>query len=111
MDWLTTTRPAPTHEKRWQDVAQLLKAGISVITSVNLQHIEEKREKVEAITGKHVTDTVPLSFLQTADEIVVVDAPPENCMGAAADRQAQADTTSAIRVARDRVVAGRRRGR
>jgi len=77
--------PGSEHAKRWQDVAQLLKAGISVITSVNLQHIEEKREKVEAITGKHVTDTVPLSFLQTADEIVVVDAPPENCMGAAAD--------------------------
>jgi two-component system sensor histidine kinase KdpD len=77
--------PGSVHEKRWQDVAQLLKAGISVITSVNLQHIEEKREKIEAITGKHVTDTVPLSFLQTADEIVVVDAPPENCMGAATD--------------------------
>jgi two-component system sensor histidine kinase KdpD len=77
--------PGSLHSKRWQDVDQLLKAGISVITSVNLQHIEEKREKVEAITGKHVTDTVPLSFLQTADEIVVVDAPPENCMGAATD--------------------------
>jgi two-component system, OmpR family, sensor histidine kinase KdpD len=73
--------PGSDHTKRWQDVAQLLKAGISVITSLNLQHIEEKREKVEAITGKHVSDTVPLSFLQTADEIVVVDAPPENCMG------------------------------
>jgi two-component system, OmpR family, sensor histidine kinase KdpD len=77
--------PGSEHTKRWQDVAQLLKAGVSVITSVNLQHIEEKREKVEAITGKHVTDTVPLSFLQTADEIVVVDAPPENCMGAAVE--------------------------
>ena len=77
--------PGSEHQKRWQDVEQLLKAGISVITSVNLQHIEEKREKVEAITGKHVTDTVPLGFLQTADEIVVVDAPPENCMGASTD--------------------------
>ncbi len=70
--------PGLEHEKRWQDVAQLLAAGISVITSVNLQHIEEKREEVEAITGKHVTQTVPLSFLQTADEIVVVDAPAES---------------------------------
>jgi two-component system sensor histidine kinase KdpD len=68
-----------THGKRWQDVEQLLKAGISVITSVNLQHIEEKRERVEAITGKHVTETVPLSFLQKADEIVVVDAPASSC--------------------------------
>ena len=71
--------PGSPHAKRWQDVDQLLKAGISVITSVNLQHIEEKRERVEAITGKHVSETVPLSFLQTADEIVVVDAPPSVC--------------------------------
>jgi two-component system sensor histidine kinase KdpD len=72
--------PASLHAKRWQDVEQLLKNGISVITSVNLQHIEEKRELVEAITAKHVTETVPLSFLQTADEIVVVDAPAQACL-------------------------------
>jgi two-component system, OmpR family, sensor histidine kinase KdpD len=72
--------PSSIHAKRWQDVEQLLKAGISVITSVNLQHIEEKRERVEAITAKHVTETVPLSFLQTADEIVVVDAPAQTCL-------------------------------
>lgn len=86
VDGLAYDNPSgSTHEKRWQDVAQLLKAGISVITSVNLQHIEEKREQVEAITGKHVSETVPLSFLQTADEIVVVDAPPENCMSCLPD--------------------------
>jgi two-component system sensor histidine kinase KdpD len=72
--------PGSVHEKRWQDVAQLLTEGISVITSVNLQHIEEKRELVERITGKHVSETVPLSFLQTADEIVIVDAPPDTCL-------------------------------
>lgn len=70
--------PGSAHEKRWQDVADLLEAGISVITSVNLQHIEEKRADVEGITGKHVTQTVPLRFLQMADEIVVVDAPAES---------------------------------
>jgi two-component system, OmpR family, sensor histidine kinase KdpD len=72
--------PGAAHAKRWQDVEQLLDAGISVISSVNLQHIEEKREEVEAITGKHVDQTIPLSFLQTADEIVIVDAPPQSCM-------------------------------
>jgi len=72
--------PHANHEKRWQDVEQLLDAGISVITSVNLQHIEEKSQQVEAITGKHVSQTVPLSFLKTAYEIVVVDAPPDACM-------------------------------
>ncbi len=77
--------PGCVHEKRWQDVEQLLDAGISVITSVNLQHIEEKREQVESITGKHVDQTVPLSFLQTADEIAVVDAPAETCLNARGD--------------------------
>ena len=82
--------PGSVHEKRWQDVAQLLDAGISVITSVNLQHIEEKSEQVEGITHKHVNQTVPLSFLQTADEIVVVDAPPESCMSVLEDGNAAA---------------------
>ncbi len=72
--------PGAAHAKRWQDVEQLLDAGICVISSVNLQHIEEKRAEVEAITGKHVDQSIPLSFLQTADEIVIVDAPPQSCM-------------------------------
>jgi len=86
VDGLAYDNPSGSvHEKRWQDVAQLLDAGIAVITSLNLQHIEEKREQVEAITHKHVTQTVPLSFLQTADEIVVVDAPPETRMTVSED--------------------------
>ena len=72
--------PHSEHLSRWQDVEQLLEQGISVITSVNLQHIDEKRAQVEAITGKHVEQTVPISFLQTADEIVIVDAPAASCM-------------------------------
>ncbi len=61
---------------RWQDVQELLNAGIKVITSVNIQYIEELREQVEAVTGKHVTDTVPVWFIKSADEIEIVDAPP-----------------------------------
>lgn len=72
--------PGAQHAKRWQDVEHLLTVGISVISSVNLQHIEEKSAQVEAITGKHVEQTIPLSFLQMADEIVIVDAPPASCM-------------------------------
>ena len=79
--------PGSPHASRWQDVEALLDAGISVITSVNLQHIEEKSAEVESITGKHVTQTVPLSFLNTADEIVVVDAPPDACMRVEADEE------------------------
>jgi two-component system sensor histidine kinase KdpD len=72
--------PGSPRQKRWQDVQFLLDAGISVITSINLQFIEERQEQVEKITGKHVTQTVPLSFISTADEIVVVDAPADDCM-------------------------------
>jgi two-component system, OmpR family, sensor histidine kinase KdpD len=65
---------------RWEDVNELLEAGISVITSVNIQYIDDLRERVQRITGKDVTQTVPRSFLYSADEIVVVDAPPEMCI-------------------------------
>jgi len=72
--------PGSAHPKRWQDVEHLLCAGISVIATVNLQHIEERREQVERITHKHVTETVPESFLRNADEIEIVDAPPDFCL-------------------------------
>lgn len=76
--------PGRPHAHRWQDVEQLLKAGIAVITSVNLQYVEERREEVERIQGKRVNVTVPESFLQTADEIEVVDAPAAYCAPQAA---------------------------
>ena len=72
--------PGSPHSKRWQDVEHLLSAGISVIATVNVQHIEERREGVERIWGKHVTETVPESFLRNADEIEIVDAPPDFCL-------------------------------
>lgn len=61
---------------RWQDVEELLAAGISVVGSVNLQYIDDQREAVEKITGKKVTQTIPRSFLNRAEEIVIVDTPP-----------------------------------
>lgn len=63
---------------RWQDVDELLAAGISVITTINLQYIAEKQARVEAIRGKRVTDSVPEDFLLRADDIEVVDAPALN---------------------------------
>ncbi|MBI2687581.1 MAG: hypothetical protein HYX27_14820 [Acidobacteria bacterium] len=65
------------NEERWQDVEDLLAAGISVITTINLQYIREKQAQVEAIRGKRVLNSVPESFLKTADDIEIVDAPPE----------------------------------
>src|SRR3984885_653689 len=80
--------PGSAHASRWEDVNELLDAGISVITSVNIQYIDDLRERVQRVTGKIVTQTVPRSFLNSADEIVIVDAPPEMCI--AKDGQAGA---------------------
>lgn len=71
--------PGSVHAKRWQDVEDLLVAGISVVGTVNLQYIEELRDEVERITGKEVSDSIPLSFVKTADDIEVVDTTPEMC--------------------------------
>jgi two-component system sensor histidine kinase KdpD len=72
--------PGSRNASRWRDVVELLDAGIDVITSINIQYIAELRERVEAITGKSVSATVPRSFLFSADEVVVVDVPPEMCI-------------------------------
>jgi two-component system sensor histidine kinase KdpD len=69
--------PGLRNPTRWQDARDLVNAGIKVIGSINIQYVEELRQQVEDITGKHVTDTVPVSFLKSADEIEIVDAPPE----------------------------------
>jgi two-component system sensor histidine kinase KdpD len=68
--------PGSPNAHRWQDVEQLLDAGISVITSVNLQYLEKLQEEVERVTGKRASSTIPRGFLdRSSDEIVVVDAP------------------------------------
>ncbi len=69
--------PGSRHAHRWEEVEELVDNGITVLASLNLQFIEEERERVEAITGKRVTATVPKAFLYGADEIVVVDVPSE----------------------------------
>jgi two-component system sensor histidine kinase KdpD len=81
IDGLAYRNPAGSKNvERWQDVEELLNAGISVITSINLQYVQEKQALVEAIRGKAVRDSVPEAFIQTADEIELVDAPPEYCL-------------------------------
>jgi len=69
--------PGSRNAHRWQDVEELLSAGVTIVASVNLQYIEDQREAVEKLTGKRVTQTIPREFLNTADEIVIVDAPTE----------------------------------
>jgi len=67
--------PGSRHENRWQDVEELLNAGISVVTSINLQYVAELRDEVAAITGKRPSETVPRRFIEKADEIVIADVP------------------------------------
>jgi two-component system sensor histidine kinase KdpD len=81
--------PGLRNPTRWQDVKDLLDAGIQVIASINVQYVDELREQVEAITGKHVDQTVPLSFIQDADEFEIVDAPPGEPMGHSPEKQLQ----------------------
>ena len=69
--------PESRHPKRWQDIDELLDAGIDVYTSVNVQHLESLTDVVAQITGIVVKETVPDAFLQRANDIEVVDIPPE----------------------------------
>jgi two-component system, OmpR family, sensor histidine kinase KdpD len=78
IDGLAFNNPAGLRNPtRWQDAQHLVREGIKVLGSINIQYVEELQEQVEAITGKHVTATVPTSFITSADEIEIVDAPPE----------------------------------
>lgn len=69
--------PGLRHSKRWQDIEELLRAGISVSTTVNIQHLESLCDIVTQITGAPVQETVPDSVVMQADEIEVVDVTPE----------------------------------
>ena len=82
--------PGARNPTRWQDVQDLLGTGMKVIGSVNIQYVDELREQVEAITGKHVTQTVPVSFIKSADEIEIVDAPAHEPMVRSLEEQIDA---------------------
>ncbi|HEY5540556.1 MAG TPA: hypothetical protein VIL41_03775 [Coriobacteriia bacterium] len=68
--------PGSRHARRYQDVEELLEAGISVITSINLEYIQEQQAFVRGVVGRVPVPTVPQQFISRADEVVVVDAPP-----------------------------------
>ena len=68
-----TNIPGSKNEKRWQDVMDLLNAGINVISAVNIQHMESINHQVKTITGVEVQERVPDSMLQIADEVVNID--------------------------------------
>ena len=72
-----TNAEGSRHEKRWQDVEEVLAAGIDVFTTLNIQHIETLNETVARITGVRVRETVPDGVLEMADEIELIDLPPD----------------------------------
>jgi two-component system sensor histidine kinase KdpD len=73
-----TNAPGSRHAKRWQDIAELLAAGIDVYTTLNVQHLESLNDVVARVTGVPTRETVPDSVLETADEVELVDLPPDD---------------------------------
>jgi two-component system, OmpR family, sensor histidine kinase KdpD len=73
--------PGSRRPKRYLDVQDLLDAGIAVCTSLNLEFIDEEQEFVERVTGRRRTQTVPQRFVDSADEVVIVDALPDTRVG------------------------------
>ncbi len=75
-----TNAPGARHPKRWQDVTELLDAGIEVYTTLNVQHVESLNDVVEQITSVRVRETVPDVVLERADEVEIVDLAPEQLL-------------------------------
>ena len=72
-----TNAPEMRNEKRWQDIEAVLEAGIDVISTVNVQHLESLNDSIFELTGVRVRETFPDSVLEDADEVVLVDLTPE----------------------------------
>src|SRR5216684_3851279 len=75
-EYAHTNVPGSKHEKRWQDVEDLLDAGIDVISTLNVQHLESLNDVVESITGVRVRETLPDRILDQADEVELIDIAP-----------------------------------
>ncbi|CAI8966491.1 DUF4118 domain-containing protein [Pseudomonas sp. IT-P294] len=75
-----TNAPGSRHTKRWQDIQELLAAGIDVFTTVNVQHLESLNDQVRGITGVQVRETLPDWVLQEAYELLLIDLPPRELL-------------------------------
>jgi len=72
-----TNAPGVEHEKRYEDVRDVLEAGVDVYSTVNVQHLESLNDQVERLTGAKVRETIPDEVLGAADEVVLIDLTPE----------------------------------
>ena len=92
--------PGSRHPKRWQDVEDLLDAGIDVWTTLNIQHLESLNEVVQRISGVRVRETVPDTAVQAADEVVMVDLPPDELLKRLAEGKVYVQDTAARAIER-----------
>ncbi len=76
-----TNAPGVEHEKRFEDVREVLDAGIDVFSTVNVQHLESLNDQVNQLTGARVRETIPDAVLSAADEVVLIDLTPEALIG------------------------------
>src|ERR1700677_5250088 len=72
-----TNAPGVEHHKRYEDIADVLTAGIDVYSTVNVQHLESLNDQVAELTGTRVRETIPDSVLASADEVVLIDITPQ----------------------------------
>lgn len=82
-----TNIPGSTNEKRWEDVEEILAAGIHVITTVNVQHLESLRDTAESVVGAKIRERVPDSILASADQVINVDLSEEDLLKRLRDGQ------------------------
>lgn len=75
-----TNVPGSRHNKRYQDISQILEAGINVICAFNIQHLESLNDLVARVTGVHVRETLPDAFLKHADQVVTLDLDVEDLL-------------------------------
>jgi two-component system sensor histidine kinase KdpD len=76
-----TNAPGVEHEKRYEDVREVIEAGIDVFSTVNVQHLESLNDQVTQLTGARVRETIPDEVLSAADEVVLIDLTPEALIG------------------------------
>ncbi|MGO4706184.1 DUF4118 domain-containing protein [Microvirga sp. 2MCAF38] len=97
-EYAHTNAPGSRHPKRWQDVEELLDAGINVWTTLNIQHIESLNDVIQRITKIRVRETIPDITFDKADEIVLVDLPPDELLKRLAEGKVYVQDT-AVRAA------------
>jgi two-component system, OmpR family, sensor histidine kinase KdpD len=94
-EYAHTNVPGSRHPKRWQDVDELLAAGINVWTTLNIQHLESLNDVVLKITKVRVRETVPDTVFDKADEIILVDFPPDELLKRLAEGKVYVQDTAA----------------